>query len=110
MIATFTYHGDTIDFVADTDCATGSVVVHGTLTGICSHAIPAGHLGALQLTGVFDIVRETGEEMTTGTRLFWDESNQRVSADDNEGARPYIGTSIKNAAANDPTICMRLNH
>ncbi len=110
MTARFVHQGNNLDIVPATDIDSGSVIISGDLIGIASLPIPADALGSITVTGVFDIRRETGAATPLGTKLYFDAANNRVSDDDDSGARPYIGMSVQAAADNDPTVRLRLNH
>jgi len=63
-MATFVHDGNTIDYTPATDVAAGDVVVQGELIGVAKVPIPADKLGALAVTGVFDLPTRT----CTGTK------------------------------------------
>lgn len=106
--ATFIHQGDAIDHVPATDLEAGAVVVQGALVGITTRSIPAGHLGALQLRGVFDVLRVTGGVIDVGSRLYWDEATMRVAAYDDSGANAYLGKAVRESGDTDATVRVRL--
>ncbi len=59
--AQFIHDGDAIDHVPASDVAAGDVVVRGDLVAIAKLDIPAGTLGALAVTGVFDVAKASGD-------------------------------------------------
>lgn len=109
MPATFIHQGDAIDHVPATELDAGAVVVQGALVGITTRSIPAGHLGALQLRGVFDLPRVTGGVIGVGFRLYWDEANQRATTDDDSGANAYLGKAVRESGDTDTTVRVRLD-
>lgn len=108
MIATFIHRGDAIEHVPAADLPAGSVVVLGALVGVAVQTIPTGHLGALQLTGVFELPRLVGGVIAVGTRLFWDAANQRATTDEAAGANAYLGKAVAESGDTAPTIRVRL--
>ncbi len=108
MTATFIHRGDAIDHVPPTDLPAGSVVVQASLVGVATHPIPAGHLGALQLTGVFDVPRTPGGVMGVGFRLYWDAASQMATIDDASGANSYLGRVVRESGDGDATVRIRL--
>lgn len=107
-IAIFVHDGDSIDYTPATDVAAGDVVVLGDLIGIAKRDIPAGTLGALAVTGVFDVPKASGAgtAIVAGAKVYWDAANKRVttSADGNE----YMGKTVRTAADGHATARVRL--
>jgi predicted RecA/RadA family phage recombinase len=89
--AKFIHDGDSIDYTPATDVAAGDVVVQGDLVGIAKRDIPAGALGALAVTGVFDMPKlaNAGVTIAAGAKVYWAESPKVVMHD--SGAGPYLG-------------------
>lgn len=96
MIAIRIQHGDSIDHTPDADVSAGDVIVRGTLVGVASSDIPAGTLGSIQLTGVFEGPKATGAgtDIDDGEILYWDIANEQLTTDDDEGANPQIGKAV----------------
>ena len=108
MTATFIHQGDAIDHVPTTDLEAGSVVVLNDLVGITTRSIPAGHLGALQLRGVFDMPKRVGKDhvIATGKKVYWN-PNQSV-VQDAPANSVFVGYAVRDAAGGDPTVRVRL--
>lgn len=106
----FIHNGDTIDYTPSAVVSAGSVVVQGDLVGVTKIDIPAGALGALAVTGVFDFSKATtvGSGIASGTKLYWDATNTLATADDDSGANKYLGKSILIAADTDTVVRIRL--
>lgn len=109
--ATFIHDGNTIDYTPGSDVAVGDVVVLGDLVGIAKQAIKAGVLGALALSGVFDLPKATGAGtgIAAGVTLFWDAGNQVVTTDSNSGTHKRLGNAVTVAGTTDATARVRLN-
>ena len=108
MTATFIHQGDAIDHVPATDLDAGAVVVQDAIVGITTRSIPAGHLGALQLRGVFDLPRAAVGPLGVGVRVYWDQSAQQTTTDDAAGANAYLGKTVRESGDTDPTVRIRL--
>jgi predicted RecA/RadA family phage recombinase len=108
MTATFIHQGDAIDHVPATDLAAGAVVAQADLVGVATRSIPAGHLGALQLRGVFDFPRLSGGVIGVGFRLYWDDTAQVATTNDGSGANPYLGKAVREADDLDTIVRIRL--
>lgn len=109
--ATFIHDGSTIDYTPGSDVAAGDVIVLGDLVGIAKQAIKAGVLGALALTGVFDLPKATGAGtgIAAGVTLFWDAGNQVVTTNSDSGTHKRIGNAVEVAGTADATARVRLN-
>lgn len=108
MGAIFKHRGDAIEHTPVADVTAGDVIVQGELIGVAKIDIKAGQLGALHVTGVFEVPRTTGGVLATGFKLYWDEANARATVDDAAGANAYLGKSVKESGDTDPTVLVRL--
>jgi predicted RecA/RadA family phage recombinase len=108
--ARFIQNGNSIDYTPGADVSAGDVIVQGDLVGIAKLDIAAGALGALAVTGVFDVTKATGTStaITAGTRLYWDAADGVAKADDESGANKYLGKAVAAAADADATVRVRL--
>lgn len=91
-----------------TDLEAGSVVVLNDLVGITTRSIPAGHLGALQLRGVFDMPKRVGnnQAIAKGKKVYWHLNQEAVH--DAAGGSVFAGYAVRDAAGDDPTVRVRL--
>ena len=110
MLFSYISSGDRLDHIPAADLPIGSVVVQGELVAIADLAIPAGALGSLALSGVFDLPRATGAAVATGTAHFWDAANHRATTDAGGGANARIGVNVLPATAAASTIRIRLDN
>ena len=105
--ATFVLDGDTIDFTAAAAVAVGDVVVQGDLVGVVTRALAIGELGSLIVEGVLDFNKLTNVAFTVGTILYWDDTNNVVTA--TATGNKAIGKVIRAAATTDATVRIRLS-
>jgi len=113
MTARFIHDGNSIDYTpasGGADVASGDVVVQGDLIGIAKFDIAAGVLGALAVTGVFDVAKATGasEAIGAGVKVYWDEAEAVAKTDAEAGANKYLGKTTAAAGDNDATVRVRL--
>jgi len=110
--ATFIHDGKAIDYTPapGSDIAAGDVVVQGELIGIAKVDIPAGTLGALAVTGVFDLPKTAGvgEAIGAGAKVYWDVADGVAKTDDETGANKYLGKTVAAAGDDDATVRVRL--
>ena len=109
-IAQFVQQGNSIDHTPAGAITAGDVVVQGDLIGIAQIDCAADQLGALAVTGVFDIDKATGvgAGIAVGTKVYWDAGNAIATADDNAGANKYLGKTIATASDDDAKVRVRL--
>lgn len=112
-IARYVQDEDIIDYTPTSggaDVSAGDVVVQNDLVAIAKLDIPAGTLGALAVTGVFDIAKSTavGSAIAAGAKTYWDQANKQATANDGGGANDYIGKAVAAAADADETVRVRL--
>jgi len=110
MTARFIQNGNSIDYTPGADVSAGDVVVQGDLVGITKLDIASGALGALAVTGVFDVPKTTGvgEAIAAGAKVYWDEAESVAKTDDEAGANKYLGKTVLAVGDDDTTVRVRL--
>jgi len=109
MTATFVHDGNAIDYTPAADMAAGDVVVLEDLVGIAKLDIPANTLGALHVTGVFNLPKATGGStaIAAGKKAYWDATNQVVTT--TVGTNKLLGKTVVAAGDNDAFVRVRLS-
>jgi predicted RecA/RadA family phage recombinase len=105
--ATFVLEGHKIDFTAATAVAVGDVIVQGDLVGVVTRTLAIGELGSLIVEGVLDFNKLTNVAFTVGTILYWDDTNNVVTA--TATGNKAIGKVVRAAATTDPTVRIRMS-
>ena len=108
--ARFIHDGSSIDYTPAADVTAGDVVVQGDLIGIAKLDIATDALGALAVTGVFDVPKTAGvgEAITAGAKVYWDVADGVAKTDDEAGANKYLGKVVAAAGDADTTVRVRL--
>ena len=72
--------------------------------------IASGALGALAVTGVFDVPKTAGvgEAIAAGAKVYWDVADGVAKTDDESGANKYLGKTVAAAGDDDVTVRVRL--
>ena len=109
--ATFIHDGKAIDYTPGSAVSAGDVVVQGELVGVAKVPIAANALGALAVTGVFDLPKATGggTAITAGANVYWDVADTEAKEDSESGANKLIGKTVAAAADGDATVRVRLS-
>jgi predicted RecA/RadA family phage recombinase len=87
----------------------GGALLGGSLFGIAVDTVASGATGVFATEGVFDVTKATtaGEAYTLGQRLFWDNTNKRITS--TSTGNVAVGLAIvASAATGDPTVRMTL--
>ena len=105
MTARFIHDGNSIDYTPGANVAAGDVIVLNSLIGIAKLDIPANTLGALALTGVFEINAEPMVTYNIGVPVYWNASEDYATTDNDGGTRPLIGyVTVASPAASSQTV------
>lgn len=109
--ATFVHDGAAIDYTPGVDVAAGEVIVASDLIGVAKTPIKANVLGALAVTGVFDLAKQAGGGVTfaLGDKVYWDNTNNVAVATDGAGANKLFGKAVAAAANGASTVRARLS-
>ena len=109
--ARFIHDGDAIDYTPGGDVAAGDVILLGTMAGVAKRDIPANTLGALAVTGVYEMPKPGGVGMTfmPGAEVYWNTSADIVEANDGGGTHTLIGKAAAMAADGDTSVLVRLS-
>ncbi len=108
--AIFIHDGNSIDYTPGADVSAGDVVVQGELVGVAKLDIAANALGALAVTGVFDLPKASGDGgIAAGAEVYWDEAEQVAKTDAEAGANKKLGKAITVAGDTDTTVRVRLS-
>lgn len=90
---TFVKEGLAIDYTPDDAVTGGDVVVQNNVVGIAKTDIAASALGALAISGVFDVVKAEEAFETIGANIFWDEDGSPYGGTASSGAATATATS-----------------
>ncbi len=109
MNAKYVQTGDAVDYTPSADVKAGDVVVQNDLTGVAKLDIKADKLGALAVTGVFDVPKATGagSAIAAGAKVWWDAAVKQATTV--ALAQGYLGKAVKAAADADATVRVRLS-
>ena len=109
--ATFVQDGKAIDYTPGSAVASGAVVVQGSLVGIAKVPIAASALGALAITGIFDVAKAQEAFASVGGKVYWDANGDPYGGVAGSGAatatassNTMMGFVVKTAAETDSTV------
>lgn len=103
MKAVYVAKGETIDYTASTAVSAGDVIFVGTLCGIAKHDIPAGAVGALAITGVYDMEIASATVVAAGAKLYFASGALTTTANDY-----LVGTAIAASAAGSTVVRVKV--
>lgn len=71
--------GDVVPFTAPYDVAAGGGALVGAMFVVAVAAVVSGGTGQGRRRGVMDLAKATGEAWTQGAKLYWDNTNKRLT-------------------------------
>lgn len=104
--AIYIQEGIEIDYTPVSATAAGTVVVQNDLLGITLHPIAANQLGAIRISGVFDVPKKA-EAFAVGVVAYWDATAGQATATSSY-APPVLGITVAAALSGDATVRVRL--
>ncbi len=98
------------------DIASGAVVVVGTtLVGVATTGILADEEGAIDISGVFEVVKITENAITAGDPVYWDATGNPAvgvtetgAASDSAEAGVFMGHAVADASEDAATVFVYL--
>ena len=108
MKARYIQRGDAIDYTPMEDVAAGDVVVlSGKLVGVAKLDIKQAELGALALTGVYEVAKADGVAFAVGMEVGWNaDDGEAVPAGSSGSVK--LGHAVALSGAGDATVLVRL--
>lgn len=91
--------GDTLPLVAPYDVAAGGGALVGAIFGVAIAAVLSGKGGQFRRRGVMDIAKATGEAWTQGVKVYWDNTNKRLTT--TSSANTLVGAAAQAQASGD---------
>lgn len=101
--------GDTLEFTASADIASGQGVVLGSIFGVATGAVANGATGVLKLSGVFDLPKVGSQAWTVGQPVYWDAGNGHATTTASTHKRIGIAAAAVAGGAGDTVGRVRLN-
>ena len=107
MKARYIQRGESIDYTPEADVAAGDIIKIGKIVGIAKLDIKAGELGALALTGVYEVAKSSGIAFAAGMEVGWSAADRKAVAAGASGS-VKIGLAVALTGASDATVLVRL--
>lgn len=92
--------------------AAGDVVELTDMIGVAVSGGVSGDTIAVDICGVFELAKTTGESFAQGQKLWWDEATKKLTTDSDPGGSPgaaiFAGNAYVAAGVNDTTAQVKL--
>ncbi len=98
----YVQEGDVITLTAPYAVSSGGGALVGTLFGVAVADIANGVQGQFQREGVFDITALTTDVIAQGAKVYWDNTNKRITG--TAASNTLVGAALV-AKANGDTTC-----
>ena len=106
--AVFVSIGNAIDYTpSGSALAAGQVVDLGNMIGVAVTDIADGELGALQVEGIYNFAKYTGQAINRGEVVYWDDGTNTATTTGAYG-EAVAGIAVATAAAGDATVKVKL--
>jgi predicted RecA/RadA family phage recombinase len=102
----FIQPGNSVTLTMPYNRTSGQGVLVGALFGVVAVDADSGSTADVALTGVYDLTKQPSLAISTGARVFWDDTNKRVTT--TATGNVAIGHAVAAAAATDATVRVRL--
>ena len=99
---TFIQSGDSLTVTAPYAVTSGQGVLVGALFGIAAFDAAISTSVEVQTKGVFDVTKEPALAITAGARVFWDNTNRRITTTATSNFQ--VGIATQAALAADTTV------
>lgn len=99
MARNFVQPGGTITVIAPYAVASGGGVKVGSLIGVALADAALNAPVETRREGVFDLAKATGEAWTQGAKVYWDDTNRRLTT--TAGSNTLVGAAVQAQAAGD---------
>jgi predicted RecA/RadA family phage recombinase len=98
----FIQPGDSLTVSAPYAVTSGQGVLFGALFGIAAYDAASSATVEIQTEGVFDITKEPSLAITAGARVYWDNTNRRITT--TATGNYQVGIATLAALAADATV------
>ena len=99
---TYIQPGDSLTVTAPYAVTSGQGVLVGALFGIAAFDAAISSSVEVQTKGVFDVTKEPALAITAGARVFWDNTNRRITTTATSNFQ--VGIATQAALAADATV------
>lgn len=104
--AKFVQRAETVDFIPDRDIDSGEIIRLGKLLGVTKLQVKAGELGALSLSGIYDVAKVSGA-IQAGSKVYWDDIAQLATVTENGNS--FLGIAACHSSPNAAKARIILN-
>ena len=104
--AKYVQPGDAIDYTPTSAVPAETIVIQGGLVGITKLDIPANTLGALHLTGLYE-VKKTTVAISAGAKVYWNATSGYAT--NVSSGNTYIGLAAQDVTSGGAVVKVLLN-
>lgn len=98
--------GDTLELTAPYQRNSGEGALIGTLFGVATVTVANGAKANFATKGVFDITKLTADVVTEGAKMYWDNTNRRLTT--TSAGNTLVGVATQAQSGTDTTCRTRL--
>ena len=105
----FVQPGNTITLAAPAAVTSGSGILVGAIFGIAAHDAASGEPVETVTAGVFDLNKVGSEAWSVGDRVYWDDTDKRVTKVATDNTLIGVALAAVGSGADETTGRVRLN-
>lgn len=94
--------GTVLDLAAPYARLSGEMCKVGTQIAVCETDLNSGEVGAMKVAGLFEIVKLTADVVTPGAKLYWDDTNKRLTT--TASTNQLAGKATADASGTAPKV------
>jgi predicted RecA/RadA family phage recombinase len=102
----FIQQGDNLTLTSPYDVASGGGFLVGSIFSVASAAAKSGEAVVGVTKGVFALAKATGEAWTVGAKLYWDNTNKRLTT--TASSNTLVGVATAAAQSGDTSGNIKL--
>lgn len=106
LMKNYVQDGDTITLPAPYAVTSGQGALIGALFGVANNTAASGDDCEFDVEGVFDITALSTDTATVGAKLYWDNTNKRLTT--TASGNTLVGVAVAAKAASATTARIRL--
>lgn len=107
MARNFVQPGDTLTFTAPYAVASGGGFLSGVQFAVALADAAIGAPVEAKVNGVWDLTKNTGEAWTAWAKVYWDNTNKRLTT--TSSGNTYVGVTTQAQASSDAVGRVKLN-
>lgn len=109
MATNYIQPGENLTIPAPATVTSGAPVFAGSIVGIALGDAASGESCDMATCGVWEIAKVAADDVSLGAPIYWDETAELATIDDDTGANPKLGVAVAAAGNGVGAVNVRLS-